>query len=435
MDAAHGVPACCSDGSDPTILELWDIWFDEMSRGVIRSGAYTTEDAGKAARFRKDSDTILSTRKLVRDLLGDKKIVKATGDDWVHFNDTLRRLPNNHGRSQKLRHLSCIEFIERAEAEEERQKAAAEKAIGHQNLTEDEAEELRRDACIKRIAPRTFQRHQKYLCAPLDHAVQMGLLSHNPYKPYVLGEAAITELRKGQPETKRVLWTSSDFESLLKTDTWTSSRTEIDDPLYWVPIIARFHGLRSEEILQLKPKNIRCDEGVHYFEIERGTGQSTKSNNARRMVPLHSQLIGLGFLELVDLHHRRGKVRIFDKVNRAKTKKLSFTANFTKSFTYYRKTRGAYEERRDLHALRTTFHSHCIALAVPDTARRYLMGHRNDDVGVTNYLPDGFPLTTLKQYIEMQSHDLRAITQRFCGPATGSGGPRLVSSVGLRLAS
>ncbi len=282
----------------------------------MRSGAYVTTDESKAARFKKDADTIGSTGKLVRDIFGELRIADATSQDWTRLNETVRRLPTNHGRSSRLRELTCVELIKRTDNSEKRQKRAAEHKIGKERLSPDQAELARAQARIPRLAPRTFQRHQKYLSAPLDHAVMMGRLPHNPFKSYVMGERSINELRKGQAETARQIWTSEDQAELLKTEKWSSPKTMIDDAIYWLPIIARLSGLRSEEMLQLKPENIRCDEGIHYFDIARGTGQSLKSESARRMVPVHSQLIELGFLELVEVQRKRGRVRIFDSISR-----------------------------------------------------------------------------------------------------------------------
>jgi len=436
VDAGHGVPARCLDGSDPRLLDLWDEWFDEMSRGVRTDGAYTFEDAGKAERFMKDADTTRSTRKLIAGILGNPRISEVSGADWTRFNDTLRRLTNNHGRSSKLRDLSCLEFIELQEEKELARIAAAEREIEKRGLEGDAKEALLRKARIARISPRTFQRHQKYLSAPLDQAVSKGRISHNPFKPFVVGEATIEDMRKSLPETSRQLWSSTDFAGLLGTEKWNSEKTQIDDHVFWVPLFARLHGLRSEETLQLKPKNIRCDEGIHFFDIERGTGQSLKSNNARRMIPIHSQLIEIGFLKLVDRQRSLGKERIFDKVSRSKSSRLTFTANFTKNFTYYRKSREVYDERRDLHAMRTTFNSKMVSRAVPDTARRYLMGHRNDDIGIVNYLPEGFSLATLKAYVEQEQLDLSMVTRRFnAAPKSSRKGPRLAARDGIALSA
>jgi len=433
VDTSHGAPARMLDGTDPRILDLWDSWFEEMSRGVYRTGAYTLENTGKAARFLKEADTIKSTRKLIKDIMGDTKVSEADGAVWGRYNDIILKLPSNHGKSSKLRHLSCMEFIELEEKKEKQRIKSAEQSILREGVTGDEKEKLLQDARLSRISPRTFQRHQKHLSGPLDHAVAIGRLSHNPYKPYVLGEAIVEDMRKSLPETKRQLWTTVEFNALLGTEKWQSSGTQINDAIYWLPLIARLHGLRSEEILQLKPKNVRCDEGIHFFDIERGTGQSIKSNNARRMVPIHSQLIELGFLEFVARQLASKKERLFDKVTRSKSKKLTFTATFTKNFTYYRKTRGVYDERRDLHAMRTTCNTKMVGSSVPDTARRYLMGHKNEDIGIINYLPEGFPLETLKKYIEIQQIDLSIITRRFGTPLERRPVPYLAAEGGIEL--
>lgn len=429
------MPARGLGDTDPTIIELWDQWFDEKSRGLRLNGAYLFEDQEKADRFKKDADTIESTRKIIPHIFGETRLSKVTGAMWAKYNDFLRQIPNNHGRSSKQRHLTYPEFIEYEKEAEKKRLAKAEQQIKKERLTDEEADALRSKAKTSFLAPRTFQRHQKYLSAPLDYAVEKGLISHNPFKPFVLGEATIKDMRASLPETKRKLWTSSELAALLSTDKWSSSKTQIDAPLFWVPLIARLHGLRSEEILQLKPENVRCDDGIHFFDIERGTGQSAKSENARRFVPIHSQLIELGFLQLVERQKTLGKNRIFSRVSRSKCSRFTYTKHFTKNFTYHRKSRGVYRERQDLHSMRTTFNTKCVGLSVPDTARRYLMGHRNDDVGIINYLPEGFPLSTLKSYIEREQLDLSMVKRRFSASHEPAKRPRLAAQNGVAVSA
>lgn len=428
-------PVHVLDATDPSVLDLWDEWFNDNKAGLRIEGAYVHEDAGKAARFMKDADTIRSTRKIIADVFGETRVSKMTSDRWVQFNDLLQKLPNNHGRSSRLRALTCYEFIDHEKAKEKKLLAKAEKQIKKEGLAGEEAEAIRKKVKIKVIAPRTFQRHQKYLSAPLDHAVEKGRISHNPFKPFVLRDAVIDDMRASLPDNQRKLWTSNEFAALLSTDKWTSPKTKIDDHVYWVPLIALLHAMRSEEILQLKPSNIRCHKGVYFFDIERGTGQSIKSNNARRFVPIHSQLIELGFLKLVEQQTQLGKNRIFARVARSKCSRLTYTKNFTKNFAYYRKSRNAYRERQDLHSMRTTFNSERVAMSMPDTARRYLMGHRNDDVGIINYLPEGFPLATLKDYIEMEQLDLSMVTRRFGADPENVKGPRLAAQDGIAVSA
>lgn len=67
---------------------------------------------------------------------------------------------------------------------------------------------------------------------------------------------------------------------------------------FWIPRIALFSGARQNEIAQLKPSDIRQDDGgIWHFVIHDQDGNKTKSKAANRSVPIHSALIGAGFLE------------------------------------------------------------------------------------------------------------------------------------------
>lgn len=425
-------PARILDGSNAGVLDIWDSWFTSKESGFRQDGAYTYEDEELAAKFRKNADTVQSTRKLIADMFGNKLITQVRDADWKAFNDMLFKLSQGHGKSPRHKELHCLEIIKEAEEKAAREMRKAENRIKKERLDDDDAEALREEAKRKTLAPRTVQRHQGYLSAAINHAVEFGVLSHNPYKPYVLSEKAISELRDARPDNSRKLW-HDDFQVMLHTGKWNSPKTQINDHIYWVPLICRLHGLRSEECLQLGPDNVRSENGIHYFDILRGTGTSIKSNNARRFVPIHSQIIELGFLELVE-HQRKGrKKRLFDKVTRSKTKKKTFTANFTKNFTYYRKRNDVYSERMDLHALRTSCNSKMVENPVPDTARRYLIGHKNEDVGIINYLPEGFPLKTLKAYLEMDQIDISMITKRFGKAEQPRKGPYLAAEDGVEV--
>ncbi|MEP4035876.1 tyrosine-type recombinase/integrase [Pseudophaeobacter sp.] len=363
-------------------------------------------------------------------MIGNKPIQQVTDGEWTAFNNMLFKLQSNLGKPPLHKEQHCFEIIEREKKKKARELCKAEITIKKERVDKDDAEALREKARFKKVAPRTVQRHQGNLRSALNHAVKLGVISHNSYKSFVLSEKAIDELRNARPETSRMLWLD-EFKDLLGKDKWTSEKTEIDDPLCWGPIIARLHGLRSEEILQLKPKNVRSDDGLLFFDIERGTGQSAKSNNARRFVPIHSQLLELGFMELVERQKNHGKRRVFDKVARSESSKKTFTATFTKKFTYYRKTRKIYEQRLDFHALRTTFNSRTVGYAIPDTASRYMMGHKNEDVGIVNYLPEGFPLKTLKSLIELEQIDLSVVSSASAKLKSHAPAPISPSMMGL----
>lgn len=422
--------------TEPTILELFDEWFDFMSTGTITQGKVVIVDAGSADRFGKNADTTLATRKLIKELLPVQKMSQATDAVWQHWVNMLLRIPKNHGKSSKTRDLGVKAAILEADRADAETRKKLKRDTRKEDLTPKEFELRLKPLLQKRLSPRTVQRHQMTLSSALDHAVSRRRISANTSKDYVLKDKTVGIMKANDASTKRQLW-GDEFQKLLATECWNSPDTRFDEALYWAPLIARLHGLRSEEILQLYVDDIRWKDGIAYFDIRQGTGQSLKSNNAPRMIPISEQLIELGFLHLVEKQKALKQKRLFPRAKRAKTNKLSYTANFTKKFTHYRKSRGVYEEGRDLHALRTSFHDDLITKGVPDTARRYLMGHNNPDVGIQHYLPEGFSLERLKEIIDAKKIDLSPITILFTPdePQPEEFRPKLVAMNGTRVAA
>jgi integrase len=67
---------------------------------------------------------------------------------------------------------------------------------------------------------------------------------------------------------------------------------------YWVPLIACFQGLRAEEICQLTLVDVGMQSGVFSIQISCEAG-SVKNPESERWVPVHKQLLALGFEEFV----------------------------------------------------------------------------------------------------------------------------------------
>ncbi|WP_107496189.1 DUF6538 domain-containing protein [Thalassobius sp. I31.1] len=203
VETGNNPPARVLDGSDGGVLDLWDSWFEYKKKGMRREGSYTYEDDKLAEKFKKDAGTVQSTRKIISDMIGNKPIHHVTDEEWTAFNNLLFKLPNNHGKSPLDKEQNCFEIIEREQKKKARERRKAEIKIQKERIGKDEAEALREKASFKTIAPRTVQRHQGNLRSALNHAVDLGVISHNSFKPFVLSEKAIDELRNARPETTR----------------------------------------------------------------------------------------------------------------------------------------------------------------------------------------------------------------------------------------
>ena len=86
---------------------------------------------------------------------------------------------------------------------------------------------------------------------------------------------------------------------------------------YWVPLIALFTGARLAEILQLVSDDIRQEENIWIFDInEEGDDEKhVKTERSKRLVPIHSTLIKLGFIKFVE-HRKKTSSKLFPEETR-----------------------------------------------------------------------------------------------------------------------
>lgn len=91
---------------------------------------------------------------------------------------------------------------------------------------------------------------------------------------------------------------------------------------YWLPLVGLYTGARINEICQLNPQcDIRQEQGVWIFDINEKTEgdervkKTVKNASSRRKVPIHSELIRLGFLEYVDSVKEQGAKLLFPSWN------------------------------------------------------------------------------------------------------------------------
>ena len=87
-------------------------------------------------------------------------------------------------------------------------------------------------------------------------------------------------------------------QNFKETNKSPSKRINAND-LYYITMIAAYSGMRINEIVQLRARDIVQHNNVLCFSINRDDGKSTKNINSIRLVPVHSKLIELGLMEFV----------------------------------------------------------------------------------------------------------------------------------------
>ena len=160
--------------------------------------------------------------------------------------------------------------------------------------------------------------------------------------------------------------------------------------------------------MQLRVEDIDTIDGIAVLRIQSGEDPHLKSVASRRIVPIHENLIRLGFLRMIEDCRARGQAWLFPDVERCAAKnRLSGT--FSKAFTHYRITEDVYDPRRDFHALRTDFNTRLKRADCPLEIRKRLMGHELRDVTEVNYDPEGSPIAQFKRWIDRVGIDISGV--------------------------
>ncbi|MCE1243130.1 MAG: hypothetical protein LWW89_07875 [Oryzomicrobium sp.] len=145
---------------------------------------------------------------------------------------------------------------------------------------------------------------------------------------------------------------------------------------------------------------MRCEQGAYYLSIsdDPGSGKRLKSNSSRRRVPLHSELLRLGFLDYVRQQRDAGQLRLFPLLSSAGGRQL--TSSWSQWFSrYLRDTVGIKDRRKVFHSFRHGFKEACRLSNISKEIHDQLTGHTSRDAG-DNYGGEHFPLAPLVAAIE-----------------------------------
>ncbi|MEM5468272.1 site-specific integrase [Celeribacter marinus] len=148
----------------------------------------------------------------------------------------------------------------------------------------------------------TINRHLEHLNQIADWARDEGL-SVDPN----LNPAKLRKKETVRARDKRAAFSVAQLQAIFQDPVWTGSKSEyhqtkpgqdiFQNGVYWCPLIGAYTGARREEIAGLAPSDIVKVEGIWCFSIVDSELRRIKNLSSRRMIPIHSHLIELGFLD------------------------------------------------------------------------------------------------------------------------------------------
>lgn len=217
--------------------------------------------------------------RFLKDVLGPNRALSTIGrEDGRLLFETAKALPKGIGKNRKLRGLKIPEAVEKG-----------------------------RELKLATIAPKTINGVYMGLMKTIfAWGVREQWLPANPLSGLLVDDDVV-ESEKRDP------FTAEQLTTIFNLSPWAPrNESPRGKPLhFWGPLIALFHGMRRGEIAQLDADSITEVEGYPVIEVRGGSGKRLKTANARRTLPIHPELIRMGFLAFAKTQQRAGSEKLF----------------------------------------------------------------------------------------------------------------------------
>lgn len=115
-----------------------------------------------------------------------------------------------------------------------------------------------------------------------------------------------SKLRLPEERSERTSFEIAELQSLFNAAVFTEHKFALGAGAagFWLPVLALFSGARQAELGSLTAANVQVDAETRvpllYFVTERARGKRVKTDASERVVPVHPEVIRLGFLSYVE---------------------------------------------------------------------------------------------------------------------------------------
>ena len=283
----------------------------------------------------------------------DRLLATITKQDASEVKKVLQALPASRNTKPKLKAMPLMQVI---------------KEPGH-----------------KKIAAKTINSHIQMFKMFFDWAERHGHSPHTLFEGMKVrkDKASESERKPFTPDQARLIYTelTENPSGLVRKDSHK-----------WGMLLGMFTGARLNEICQLDIADVKQDGGTWFLNItdEGDDTKSVKSKAGRRKVPLHSELIRLGFLDFVE--SRRNGTRLFPD--------YSYSANGGYGRNLGRWCNESFLPKLDIkqpglvfHSLRHTVVTRLSQADVPEPIVQCIVGHARSGVTQEVYNREGYTLT------------------------------------------
>jgi len=214
---------------------------------------------------------------------------------------------------------------------------------------------------------------------------------------------------KTRTTAKRQPWSDQHLKALFGHDIWQRAQLPTDTKAggvaaYWLPLLSLYTGARCSELCQLKPTDIGATGTTPTIKItDDAEGQCVKSSASHRVVPIHSELIRLGFM---DYAKSISGPSLWPKLPQRAGKPGGY---FSQYFGFLRRSLGI-PPHTVFHSFRHNVRTALTESRTPETTIDRILGHESGgSVGARVYTH--VPIESLQSAIETLQYPAQALVQ------------------------
>ena len=165
-------------------------------------------------------------------------------------------------------------------------------------------------------------------------------------------EIYITPDETDNDDKRRLPFSTEQLDTIFKSEYFISPI--ISEPsTYWPILFGLFHGMRSEEILQLRLSDFKTEEDILYIDIHKRNGNHLKNRASIRKILVHPFLLDLGLKSFISQKNRDEQAHLFYDLTRGVDNK--FTPSFSKRFSRFLTKINTKTTKTSFHSTRHNF--------------------------------------------------------------------------------
>lgn len=349
--------------SQPTSKRISE-WIDE----------YLEQKRKSRADIRNNTEE--SYRQYINEFIfcvGDLRVREVTAGHAEEFRDKLLQLPKNRNKQQQYIGKTAEQLI---------------------------ALKLPREECR---AGRTINEHLGLLRSMFNWLHSRGETDRNPF-------ATVSAPQDSQGYSE---YSSGDLEKIFSSELYQpgssyASRRTTTASHWWFPLFALYTGARPTELIQAELSDVQHIDGVLCLSIadDEAAGKQVKTSAARRIIPLHPELLRLGLEDYLGVLKARGAARVFDGIPVGKRKGGDAVGKWYNERYRSKYLEGFKEQKKVLYSFRHTHITNALNAGVELRALQQWVGHEPKQMGATKHYDKGMRAPELLDSISRVQWDV-----------------------------